>query len=149
MKEKMTCPNCENEMTCTDSLIYPNGDTKKYYKCKKCNTALFSILRPEEIIKIFIPYEKPEIINKEIIEATRQYAISVYGDSCILCGENRLVDVHHLIPRSKGGEDKIENLVVLCPTCHYSIHRNKISESEYLKLLKNQRKILYKILENR
>lgn len=31
--------------------------------------------------------------------------------------------VHHKIPRSWGGSDEPENLVVLCPTTHNNVHK--------------------------
>ena len=32
---------------------------------------------------------------------------------------------HHIIFRSQGGEDKLENLVTLCLECHQMIHGGK------------------------
>lgn len=29
---------------------------------------------------------------------------------------------HHVIPRSKGGADTMDNLVTICNECHYRIH---------------------------
>ena len=30
--------------------------------------------------------------------------------------------VHHVIPRSEGGEDKLDNLKILCFRCHSDLH---------------------------
>lgn len=44
-------------------------------------------------------------------------------EQCQICGEvlpvpyGRL-EVHHIVPRSKGGSDELENLVTLCDLCH-------------------------------
>lgn len=32
------------------------------------------------------------------------------------------LEVHHLTPLSKGGEDTVENAVALCPNCHRELH---------------------------
>lgn len=46
---------------------------------------------------------------------------------CEVC-QNRAVDIHHIIPRSKFGkknkaeQDKIENLMALCRFCHDKAH---------------------------
>jgi 5-methylcytosine-specific restriction protein A len=32
------------------------------------------------------------------------------------------LQIHHIVPRSKGGADTIDNLVALCPNCHCTIH---------------------------
>lgn len=40
------------------------------------------------------------------------------------CTENRLkkVSVHHIIPRSAGGTDNLDNLVTLCIEHHHQVH---------------------------
>lgn len=37
---------------------------------------------------------------------------------CIFCGEDRVVERHHIVPRRYNGSDGDENLVDVCPTCH-------------------------------
>lgn len=37
---------------------------------------------------------------------------------CELCGSRRGLDVHHIIPRCVGGDDKLDNLIVICSGCH-------------------------------
>lgn len=45
---------------------------------------------------------------------------------CYLCKDNidngEAIDIHHKIPRSLGGSDKLENLVVLHSACHKQVH---------------------------
>ena len=53
-----------------------------------------------------------------------------YGEQefvpCEICN-NESVDVHHLIYRSHGGTDDIENLMALCRRCHIEkAHKNKV-----------------------
>jgi 5-methylcytosine-specific restriction endonuclease McrA len=38
----------------------------------------------------------------------------------------RCVDVHHLIFKSQGGKDIIENLIGLCRDCHNEAHKNTL-----------------------
>ncbi len=38
------------------------------------------------------------------------------------CEERRWLDVHHVVPRSKGGEDTLENLTTLCSGHHRLVH---------------------------
>ncbi|ACX51981.1 HNH endonuclease [Ammonifex degensii KC4] len=42
--------------------------------------------------------------------------------TCVLCGSRKDLQVHHLVPRSKGGTDTPANLVVLCRECHRKLH---------------------------
>lgn len=47
---------------------------------------------------------------------------------CLLCGFDKIIDVHHLIAKSQGGTHTIDNLVVLCPNHHKMIHHADFSE---------------------
>lgn len=44
------------------------------------------------------------------------------GRRCCLCGILHKVQVHHIIPRSEGGSDEIDNAITLCPNCHDEVH---------------------------
>jgi hypothetical protein len=41
---------------------------------------------------------------------------------CQVCGSTDLLEAHHLVPRSQGGPDTEENLVLLCRSCHRKRH---------------------------
>lgn len=42
---------------------------------------------------------------------------------CESCGErNDQTHLHHILPKSKGGTDKSNNLIEVCPPCHQKIH---------------------------
>ena len=46
---------------------------------------------------------------------------------CFSCGWDKAVcDLHHVIPRTKGGRDIESNLVLLCPNCHRLVHNKLI-----------------------
>lgn len=45
---------------------------------------------------------------------------------CIICGENKIVAVHHM--NEDHNDDRIENLVPLCPTHHQYMHSRYKSE---------------------
>jgi 5-methylcytosine-specific restriction endonuclease McrA len=40
-------------------------------------------------------------------------------------GDGRALDVHHIVFRSQGGTDDIENLIALCRSCHDRAHFKK------------------------
>ena len=44
------------------------------------------------------------------------------GWACILCGSGQYLQIHHVIPRGRGGSDFPENLVTLCSICHGQVH---------------------------
>jgi len=48
--------------------------------------------------------------------------------ACFNCGwDQARCDIHHIIPRSKGGSDFPDNLTYICPNCHRLAHSNKIT----------------------
>jgi len=44
---------------------------------------------------------------------------------CEGCGTKRAQDVHHLVTRSHGGKDEIENLIGVCRDCHSKAHNDR------------------------
>lgn len=52
----------------------------------------------------------------------------LYGDMCVVCGWNAgRCDVHHLTPKSEGGEHTLANGVVICPNCHRLAEEGKLT----------------------
>ena len=37
---------------------------------------------------------------------------------CRVCGKKSSSQVHHIIPRRKGGDEELSNLITLCGRCH-------------------------------
>jgi hypothetical protein len=52
---------------------------------------------------------------------TQNAVYEKYGFKCFYCGttEKTTYQVEHRLPRSKGGTDDLENLVVACVKCNY------------------------------
>jgi len=47
------------------------------------------------------------------------------GWRCQSCGSRLALEVHHITPRSKLGDDVEDNLITLCWECHRRIHLNR------------------------
>jgi 5-methylcytosine-specific restriction endonuclease McrA len=45
---------------------------------------------------------------------------------CLICGETRDLQRHHLIQRKQNGTDVRENLIYLCRSCHEDIHAGRV-----------------------
>lgn len=43
------------------------------------------------------------------------------NNKCLMC-KNDIKHFHHMVPRSRGGSDTIQNQVGLCPKCHSKVH---------------------------
>ena len=55
------------------------------------------------------------------------------GGVCELCQYNNfaILQAHHIIEKSNGGSDDLENLMLLCPTCHALQHFDPNSPSAF------------------
>lgn len=42
--------------------------------------------------------------------------------NCRASGPEVTLDVHHIVPRGRGGSDRMSNLVLLCRRCHDAAH---------------------------
>ena len=56
----------------------------------------------------------------------REKVIERDGNRCSNCGEHTHLHLHHLVSLSKGGNNKIENLKLLCADCHSEEHGERI-----------------------
>jgi len=52
---------------------------------------------------------------------------------CQYCNQERAVDVHHIVYRSHGGLDEIDNLIGLCRKCHSGHHERNNPTTEQIK----------------
>jgi len=46
------------------------------------------------------------------------------------CKYTSFLRVHHIVEENEGGNNKLDNLIVLCPYCHDLAHRGEIPEKE-------------------
>lgn len=44
--------------------------------------------------------------------------------ACAICGHDG-EEIHHIVPKSEGGNDTEHNLVLLCHDCHEKIHNRQ------------------------
>ena len=63
--------------------------------------------------RVYRQVEKPYGLAPEIAAAVRNR-----DHACQICDSERHLSVHHIIPRSEGGLDKLANLILLCSRCH-------------------------------
>ena len=55
-------------------------------------------------------------------EELRQRVLRRDGWRCQFCGSRAQLEVHHQQFRSHSGEDREQNLITLCTSCHSVIH---------------------------
>ncbi len=49
-------------------------------------------------------------------------AIAIRGERCQCCGARKGLQGHHRLPRSRGGQNVMDNLAILCAECHMRCH---------------------------
>lgn len=62
-----------------------------------------------------VAYQQGELFGYEV----REYLLEKWGRKCAYCGaENLPLEVEHIVPRSRGGTDRVSNLTVACQPCN-------------------------------
>ena len=92
--------------------------------------------------------ENPEISGVEYQQGTlagyemREYLLEKWGRKCAYCGkENIPLQIEHIIPRAKGGSDRVSNLCLACEKCNTAKGTKDIKD-----FLKKKPDLLKKIL---
>lgn len=62
------------------------------------------------------------VVNRRAKGSIRNDALDRDGQSCVSCGAESNLVVHHIIPRGQGGSNDLKNLATLCEACHYFSH---------------------------
>lgn len=52
------------------------------------------------------------------------YIAAQQHGKCLVCGVKKIDHYHHVLHRSEGGTDKVENIVGLCDQCHNKVHKD-------------------------
>lgn len=69
-----------------------------------------------------------------ISQQLRDRLIEQSGSKCSICGQQfpaSLLEIAHISPISQGGTNDIENLMVICPNCHFRLDNTSRPLREY------------------
>ncbi len=64
--------------------------------------------------------------RKAIPSKIRNFILVASKHQCSIC-QAKTVEVHHIIPVSKGGTNNLENLMAVCPNCHTNFHEGRFT----------------------
>lgn len=119
---EFTCKSCGIvEKPCTNGQAHPVHGYKLY--CTACNTWLgwsgkSKVLKSE---------------NGERKISSQWSAKRLQIDTCQCClrsleklGDNENLEIHHVVPVKDGGADTLDNIWVLCTTCHKEVHHRRV-----------------------
>jgi 5-methylcytosine-specific restriction endonuclease McrA len=92
--------------------------------------------------------QNPEIQGTEYQQGTlfgyelREYLLVKWGRTCAYCGKSDVpLQIEHLVPKAKGGTDRVSNLCLACEMCN-----QKKGTKEIIVFLKKKPELLVKIL---
>ncbi len=112
--------------------LCPIGHTS--YENAKFDTQL---MRNSEISGI--EYQQGTLQGYEV----REYLLEKFGRKCCYCGkENVPLEVEHIIPKSRGGTDRIDNLCLACRDCNQRKGSQTAEEFGYPNIQKQVKKSL-------
>ncbi|AOY83979.1 RNA-guided endonuclease IscB [Moorena producens JHB] len=62
-----------------------------------------------------IEYQRGELFGFEV----KEYLLAKWGRNCVYCGaENVPLEVEHIVPKSRGGSNRVSNLTLACRCCN-------------------------------
>ncbi|MGB3405048.1 MAG: RNA-guided endonuclease IscB [Microcoleaceae cyanobacterium] len=62
-----------------------------------------------------VEYQHGELFGFEV----KEYLLAKWGRNCVYCGvENVPLEVEHIMPKSKGGSNRVSNLTIACRCCN-------------------------------
>lgn len=86
-----------------------------------------------------IEYQQGELYGYEI----REYLLEKFGRRCAYCGkENVPLEIEHIIPKSRGGTNRISNLTIACRGCNEAKGSMTAEEFGYPEVMSQAKKTL-------
>ena len=63
-----------------------------------------------------VSYQQGELFGYEV----REYLLEKFGRKCAYCGRENIpgLEVEHIIPKTRGGSDRVSNLTIACKKCN-------------------------------
>ncbi len=75
-----------------------------------------------------VEYQQGELLGYEV----REYVLEKWGHKCAYCGiKNVPLEVEHIVPRSRGGSNRVSNLTLACTPCNQKKNNQTAVEFGY------------------
>lgn len=146
-KDGYVCPQCKKDNLekrkkplntyvcdyCGKEFKRRDCNHKFKFCCRKCKDEAQKIDSGERFANL-----RPDHYGeKESIYSYRSRALDKYENKCAVCGYDEDIDVlevHHI--DSNRSNNKLDNLIVLCPTCHKKLTTGKYKLVDRNKIIK-------------
>ena len=94
-----------------------------------------------------VQYQQGELQGYEV----REYLLEKYDRTCVYCQKSCVpLEIEHVVPKSKGGSNRVSNLVLACNSCNIKKGNTKLEEflKRKPKLLKSIKRSLKQSLKD-
>ncbi|HEX5870311.1 MAG TPA: HNH endonuclease [Longimicrobium sp.] len=73
--------------------------------------------------------------GQKLSKVTEKLVYQEASSRCSFCDVDdiRLLEIHHIEPRSKGGSNELSNLILVCRNCHARVESGLITNSELMR----------------
>jgi len=86
-----------------------------------------------------VEYQQGELQGYEV----REYLLDKWGRKCAYCGNTNVpLEVEHIVPKSRGGTDRVSNLTISCRNCNLKKGDKTAEEFGYPHIQKQAKKSL-------
>jgi len=80
-----------------------------------------------------VEYQQGELAGYKV----REYLLEKWGRKCGYCGKTDIpLEIEHIVPRSKGGSDRVSNLTIACHECNHRKGNKTAAEFGYPRIQK-------------
>ncbi|CEG23139.1 HNH endonuclease [Planococcus massiliensis] len=104
--------------------LYMSDEMIKGYNIQTPAKATKKLKFPKFLIKPRMPKEirrERRKMSKGLIREIKE----IYKNKCAVCGTEKNIDIHHILPVSEGGESLPHNLQLLCVEHHAEAHKGE------------------------
>ena len=135
--ETRVCKTCGQEKTVDNFRKLGRYGRAKLYWNSYCNPC-------ESLRNVEYRKQHPEWAKKQLSISYLKWKMRITGGKCNICGENRTLDVAHIIPKLENRKTRrlepADNLLGLCPTHHRLFDEDKLTDEEFSKIEEKVRK---------
>lgn len=103
--------------------------TDYWYQIRINNGAGFRL--PDDVEEGEAYYRTQYRRQSETSKKERETVLERDAASCLRCGQNTDLEVHHIEPIGAGGSNKLSNLATLCRSCHNDAHAAESANVTY------------------
>ena len=132
-KIKASCVKCGADIECscnTNKEFRFCPSCKSMYLKEKAEYKACKIAKNKDNIRFAKMSVDIEMVKfKSLSKRTQAKIMRRLGTHCSHCNfycDGITLDIHHIVPRKKGGSDETTNLSYLCPNCHRMAHNGLI-----------------------